>query len=281
MSAATLPQASTLARFAALCALSIRRTFVQHIPLYVCALVFGIATVAIVFAYHIPLPLEASTAFLELVPKFLVLGIALGAAHRLFVMMRTGSKERPLAEITRWLSSQFLANDRPGNVFHSLIALMPLMVSFAALKDEIPQINPFSWDQTFMHWDRILGFGILPWQILQPIVGYPIVTAALNATYDSWFLVMFGFLFWQAFSSRSTRLRMQFLLAFALEWFIGGNLLAAVLSSAGPCFYGHFFSPDPYAAQLAYLHQANLSWPIWSVQIQGQLWQSYATAAAW
>jgi len=280
MSDVTISAGTCFGHFFSVCVSSIRRTFADHVPLYICAIVFGIATIGIVVRFHVPLPLEESIAFLELVPKFLVLGIALGALHRLIVLMRAGSKERPLAEIARWLSAQLFAEDRPGNVFHALVAVTPLTVSFVALKDEIPKINPFSWDQTFMHWDRVLGFGVLPWQILQPLLGHPIITAALNAVYDSWFVLMFGVLFWMAFSAHREKLRMQFLLAFAFEWFLGGNVLAAVFSSAGPCFYGHLIAgPDPYAAQMQYLHQANLVWPVWSVQIQDVLWQSYATGS--
>ncbi len=275
MSVVALSFGAGLTRLYVICAASIRRTFADHIPLYICALVFGIATMGIVLRYHLALPLDESVAFLILVPKFLVLGIALGALHRLIVMIRTKSKERPLAEISRWLSAQILAGDRPGNVFHSLVALMPLTVSFVALKDEIPEINPFSWDRIFMQWDRFIGLGRTPAEILQPILDHPIITSLLNFNYDLWFLVMFGSLLWQAFAAKGGVLRTQFLLAFAFCWFIGGNVLAAVFSSAGPCFYGHLFAHDPYAAQMAYLRATSIHWPIWSVQVQDMLWQSY------
>jgi membrane-associated phospholipid phosphatase len=277
MSGVTVFFGAGLARLYAVCTASIRRTFADHIPLYICAVVFSIATICIVLHYHLVLPLDESIEFLILVPKFFVLGFALAALRRLIVMIRTASKERPLVEISRWLCAQILAEDRSGNVFHSLVALMPLTVSFVALKDEIPQINPFSWDQTFLHWDRIIGLGRTPAEILQPILGHPIITSVLNFNYDIWFLVMFGSLLWQAFAAKGGLLRTQFLLGFAFCWFIGGNVLAAVFSSAGPCFYGHLFAHDPYAAQMAYLRATSVHWPIWSVQVQDMLWQSYAT----
>jgi hypothetical protein len=68
---------------------------------------------------------------------------------------------------------------------------------------------------------------------------------------------------------------MQFLLAFAFSWFFAGNVLAVIFSSAGPCYYGYFHSPDPYAAQLAYLKSAGPSWAVSSVFVQGALWDSY------
>jgi hypothetical protein len=126
-----------------------------------------------------------------------------------------------------------------------------------------------------MNWDRALGFGRLPWEYLQPILGIPVVTAGINFAYDIWFGVMFAMLIWQAFFARNTAIRMQFLLAFAFSWFIAGNVLAVVFSSVGPCFYGYLHAPDPYAAQIAYLREAADQWPVWSVQIQDMLWNSY------
>jgi hypothetical protein len=71
---------------------------------------------------------------------------------------------------------------------------------------------------------------------------------------------------------------MQFLLAFALSWCVAGNLLAVVFSSAGPCYYGFLFSPDPYAAQMNYLSAINPGTPRFALQVQDRLWQSYAVS---
>lgn len=259
---------------------SIKRTLPDHLPIYVCALVFCIATIAIASAYRVPLPLEAATYFLVLIPKFLLLGLALGAARQLVLLVRAGSHESPTRAIGRWLAKLFFQGDRPGNVFHTLLAFTPLMISFAALKNEVPLIHPFAWDATFMHWDSIIGFGRQPWEVLQTVLGYAPITWLVNLIYDSWFLVMFGCFFWQAFAPSGSRVRAQYLLAFSLSWFLAGNLLAAWLSSAGPCFYGHLFAGiDPYAGQMTYLHEVNQHWPIWSVPIQDSLWHSYVTGS--
>ncbi|HET7334689.1 MAG TPA: phosphatase PAP2 family protein, partial [Rhizomicrobium sp.] len=127
---------------------------------------------------------------------------------------------------------------------------------------------------------RMIGFGTLPWQWLQPVLGYAPVTALLNVIYDCWFLIMFACLLWQAFAARSNETRMQFLLAFAFSWFIAGNVLATIFSSAGPCFYGYLHpGADPFGAQMAYLQNVNTQWPVWSLQIQDALWQSYVTGS--
>ncbi len=263
-------------RFLSAIAASIARTAIDHIPVYVCAIIFCATTIAITTAYHLHLEASAGLFFLDIVGQFLVLGVAVAALFEFVALVRSGSPQNPFAIIAQRLGGRLLEGDRAGNIFHFLVAFIPLMVSFAAMKDQIPQIHAFSWDQTFTQWDRTLGFGHLPWQILQPLFGYPPVTAAINLVYDAWFLVMFCCLLWQAFSADRSVLRLQFLLAFSFGWFIGGNLLAAIFSSAGPCFYGMLhLGENPYAAQMAYLHAANQHWPIWSVPVQDLLWHSY------
>jgi len=259
------------------------RTFPDHIPLYVCAVVFCGATLALTAFYRIQLEASTGLFFLSMVGQFLVLGFAGLATFEFIQLVRAGFPDRPLGTLLKRIGERLLFQDRPGNILHSLIVLTPLMISFSAVKLQIPKIHPFAWDQTFTHWDRVIGMGRLPWEILQPFLGYPWITAGLNLAYDAWFLLMFGVLFSQAFAARSSALRMQFLLAFSFAWFIAGNILAAIFSSAGPCFYGLLnLGPDPYAAQLAYLHAAAAHWPSWSTEMQDTtvqkiLWTSYVS----
>src|SRR5258706_101181 len=219
------------ASFFSACAASIKRTFAIHLPLYVCAVLFTAITIAITAAYHAPISLEASIFFLTVVPNFFAVGLFVVAVAQYFRLLRRGSRS-PLKDFGTWLYRGAVSDDRPGNVFHSLVTITPLMVSFSALKETVPLIRPFSWDETFTHWDRVLGFGRLPWEWLQPLLGYPAVTWSINAAYDAWFVVVFAALIWQAFFARGSALRMQFLLAFSLSWFVAGNVLAVILSSA-------------------------------------------------
>ena len=121
-------------------------------------------------------------------------------------------------------------------------------------------------------------FGHQPWELLQGFLGFPIVTSAITIVYNFWLPLIFFCLFWQAFGERTTVTRIQFLLAFAFTWAIAGNLLAVLLSSAGPCFYGRLgIMPDVYAAQMDYLRAAAAEYPVWSMRVQDLLWQSYVT----
>lgn len=256
---------------------SISRTFALHAPLYICAVVFFAATAVLLSRYRLSLPLSGSYFFLEMVGECLLLWIGVIAAIDVYRLWRAKHQGSVFAAVGQNMLARFVAGERPGNSFHALATLTPMMIVFAAVKTDIPAIAPFSWDATFSHWDRILGMGRMPWEILQPILGFPLVTIGLNLAYDAWFAVMFAVLLWQGFSPRTDTARLQYLLAFAFAWFFGGSILAIVFSSAGPCFYHHLYpGVSPYAAQLAYLREIGPD-RVWSLWVQDELWQNYKT----
>lgn len=164
-------------------------------------------------------------------------------------------------------------------VIFSVIPVMLLPVfssTFTSFKNAIPNIVPFSYDVGLMQLDRLLHFGHDPWRLLQPLLGYPALTSALSYLYNLWFALMYLILYWQIFSLSNPRLRMQYLLSFAVIWTLAGNLLALLFSSAGPCFYAEIVgNPGPYGELMAYLHAANEQFRNWSVEAQRYLWETY------
>jgi hypothetical protein len=207
----------------------------------------------------------------------LVAGAAAAYGH-LWRMYRENYPGRPLPNLLRHLANSALAGDRFGNIVHGLLALVPLMIMFSALKPDITRIRPFTWDQTFMQLGAWMGFGMHYWQILQPVFGHPLITACLSFAYAAWFPLMFGCLFWQLSRPERDSTRAQYLLSFAFAWFFGGFVLATIFSSAGPAFYSHIVpGPNPYAPLLHYLHETSRHWPVWTVNVQAMLWRSYVT----
>ncbi len=88
------------------------------------------------------------------------------------------------------------------------------------------------------HLDRALLFGHDPWAVLQPVLGHPLVTRAIDFAYVPVLLVvLISLVVWQGWTA-DRRLREQFLLTFVLAWIALGTVLATMLSSAGPCYYG-------------------------------------------
>ena len=158
-----------------------------------------------------------------------------------------------------------------------VLSVLPIFISvFTSFKILIPAIQPYSWDPLFAAWDRALHGGIDPWLLLQPLFGRPLLTSIVNAGYHLWFFLLYGIVFWQAFSLGNRVLRAQFFLAFLLSWSLLGNGAATLLASVGPCYYGAVTGlPDPFAPLMAYLSQANEIFPVWALGVQDMLWQGY------
>ncbi len=159
-----------------------------------------------------------------------------------------------------------------------VILLFPFFGSaFAYFRIMLPNFQPFAWDPAFAHWDRALHGGYDAWQLLQPVLGYPFVTAAVNGLYHLWFVVMFGVILWQAGSLARPRVRMQFFLSFILLWAVLGNFIAILLSSAGPVYYDRVTGlANPFQPLMDYLHAANEVAPVMALGVQEKLWASYA-----
>ena len=157
--------------------------------------------------------------------------------------------------------------------------LMILLVqAFGSFKTMIPLIHSYQyWDAEFAAWDEFLHGGIQPWRLIQPFVGYPAVTWALNAIYYFlWFPLLLVMLLWQCFDMRRPILRLQFLFTFAIAWILLGSLAATVFSSAGPCYYGAVTGlDDPFVPLIEYLNRANDSYPLLALTVQDRLWQFY------
>lgn len=158
-------------------------------------------------------------------------------------------------------------------VFAAMVFFNKAMIE---LKPAIPAINPFSWDVAFMEWDRALHFGVDPWVILQPVLGFDYVTFAINMAYNFWFVALFSAWFWFGFQKQAGELRTRFFLSYMLAWWIGGGLLAVAFSSAGPVYYDELgLSPNPYVGLFAYLNDADTRIPLWFLDTQRMLWDGY------
>ena len=178
--------------------------------------------------------------------------------------------------LVRDIKERLFTKDHLLQALPIFIGFILFMAAFTNIKAMIPLVQPFGWDETFAAWDRALHFGLDPWRILQTLFGHAWITSALNIVYNLWFVVMFAALYWQLFDLRRADLRMRFFWTFFLTWMINGSLLAIILSSAGPCFYGSVVSGgNPYADQMAYLSGLAGQYPVWAVATQQMLWEGY------
>jgi hypothetical protein len=150
------------------------------------------------------------------------------------------------------------------------------MSSFTWLKVLIPIVNPFDWDSRFAEWDRALHGGLHPWQLLQPLLGVPIITSTVTFLYHLWIFVLCGVVLWQTLSTGNQRRRMQYLVTLVLLWIVVGNLAATVFASAGPVYFGRVTGlDDPFAPLMEYLRYADRMTGVMALEVQELLWQSY------
>jgi hypothetical protein len=176
----------------------------------------------------------------------------------------------------RLVIHDFLAPERLANILHSTLAVSLFISAFITLKAFLPQIHAFEWDETFMEWDRALHFGFHPYELLQPVLGHPFITKALNVAYNAWFFFMLAAWVVLGYARRDTALRRHFLLAFMLCWFAGTTVLGTIFSSAGPCFYGRLLGgEDPFQPLMAYLSQVDGATGLYALHTQDLLWKSY------
>jgi hypothetical protein len=148
------------------------------------------------------------------------------------------------------------------------IVFMPF---FSKMKSMIPLFNTFDWDSTFIAWDRAIFFGYDAWQVLQPVFGYPIVSAAMAGLYHVWMLLIYiGTLFF-IFYPAANQMRRHYLLGFVLIWTLIGGVMATALASVGPVFMNPIMGDPTFDAQMAYLNAANEQVPILTLHVQEML----------
>lgn len=144
----------------------------------------------------------------------------------------------------RYLARQILRNrTRFLTAIGLLVCYALVNRAYRAIKVAIQRIEPFDADPMFVMWDRAL-FGADPWTLTHAVIG-PLGTRIVDVAYGTWFLVIllaFGF----AAFSKDRAFQLRACLTYFLIWIVLGNVLAIAWSSAGPCYYEHFYGDDTF-----------------------------------
>lgn len=156
------------------------------------------------------------------------------------------------------------------------IVLLPF---FSKMKAAIPLFNAYTWDDAFIAWDRAIFFGHDAWEVLQPVLGFPIVTAFLALLYQLWFLLLYPGCLYFAFAKMDAGLRRQFFLTYVLSWTLIGGAMATWFASVGPVFVGPLLGDARFDDQMAYLNTANEQVPIMTLTVQQMLLDWFNTDA--
>jgi hypothetical protein len=160
-----------------------------------------------------------------------------------------------------------------------LAALIVFLPFFSAMKSLIPYFHPYALDATLIAWDRTLFFGHDAWQVLQPVIGYPIVTFAISNCYQGWILLIYAGCLYIGFYPVDRKMRRAFFMTFFLCWSVLGSVLATALSSVGPCFVGPILGNPHFAPLMAYLRSVNETYPILALPVQNLLLNGYRHAS--
>jgi hypothetical protein len=190
-------------------------------------------------------------------------------------------RHRPVSPIRfswRLLSKDLRIVER-GLVALPCILLFTLFSSaFTSIKSAIGHLHPYRLDPLFAHWDSLIHGGHA-WELIHPLVGFPIVTFAINFSYNFWLFVMSISFAAATVMLGNRRLREQYLLTFLGCWILIGSLAAIGLSSVGPCFYGLLYPDDPYAPLMSYLRSVDEVYPIWALPTQDMLWERHIASS--
>lgn len=165
-----------------------------------------------------------------------------------------------------------------------LLAGFSITISlFQSIKAVIPVIKPFAYDAAFAEIDRLIHGGFYPHELLQPLMGYPLVTFATLVLYNLWLPLVFVVFTWQILDRSDPILRKRYFLSFALGWILIGTLGAVALSSAGPVYYARVLGlppgTGPYGDLMAYYGAAAEVVPLFLTDMHEMLWEIFESGA--
>ncbi|MBK5569388.1 phosphatase PAP2 family protein [Ensifer sp. SSB1] len=191
------------------------------------------------------------------------------------LMMLARREEHPTAALKTHMEKILLRNDRLAHAAHSTGIFVAMIFVFSTVKSTIPVIAPFSWDQTLFRLDRALFGGVDPYVVTSKVFGNAYGLVALNFVYNLWmviFTVSMVVVPWIG----NHELRLRYIFTTLLTWFVGGNVVALLLSSSGPCFVELLYGDDTYAPLMTLLKDVNaVTGMVWALIAQDILWESY------
>jgi len=198
--------------------------------------------------------------------------------------LRLEKPERHFPHLLTYLKTQLRQN---GGVFTyaiPLILISTLVAAFTTFKSIYPLAAPFSWDQSFSEWDKMLHFGVDPWKITHALFGGDIPSFAINWAYNMWFGFMWISICGALLSTNKGMIRRQYLISFCLCWILIGTIGAGLLSSAGPVYYAEVTGNSAsYSALMDKLYETDarlnesFGLSLLALDIQEMLWQVYSS----
>jgi len=200
-----------------------------------------------------------------------------------FIALMLRREPRPLLYLWNNINSMYGHRARIISALFLLSAVSIFASNFSTVKALIPLVHPFEYDALFHSIDLQLFSGIEPWAFVHSLVPSPYFTLTLNLFYNIWLLLVWVTLCYFALCSNRTH-RFRFILSWLLSWTIIGNILALLMSSAGPAFVAKLDPSNLIYQDLITLLMDHDTWlknndlfGIWALNTQELLWEAYAT----
>lgn len=206
-----------------------------------------------------------------LVPVTLVL-LAIGHFIYLAAIVRP---PKPIHRMLGDAKRVFFDWDRMATGTVAISSFVFFIGAFTFLKGTIPLLVPFSWDVTFAELDRTLHFGTDPYKIVLGIIGTPLVATIVNVAYHWWFFLMYFLLLFACFTKLNRQAAYTFMIATVLVWFLGGNVIATLFSSAGPAYFERLGLGSDFVELTGALKEYNEVGFIWALNVHELLWDGY------
>ena len=182
----------------------------------------------------------------------------------------------PLASLRSFLADRVGTPNRAAGTIGPILLMPLLMGAFGTLKQMLPRVSPFGWDNVLANVGPMLLGGLHGWQVTHYFFGSPMATMILDRIYTGWILVLFLAVVLIALFA-APRQRARFFLSFGAGWLLLGVVTAYFFPSVGPCFsaYVGTHSAADYAPLMARLHAIDAAgYRLDSVHWQGVLWKA-------
>lgn len=250
-----------------------RARWLSEVPVIGVAIILFAVCIALLISKGIMPDLDGVLVNLRLFGLFIVLIAAIDAGMQL-------ARYRPQSPVEHLKKRYFSAPARRIAVSGApmLAIAIVLLPYFSKMKAAIPLFNAYTWDNAFIAWDRAIFFGLDAWIVLQPVLGFPIITAFLALLYQLWFALLYPGVLFFAFARIDHGVRRQFFLTYVLSWTLIGGLMATLLASVGPCFVGPLLGSPAFDAQMAYLNAADEQVPVMTLPVQAMLLEWFGAA---
>ncbi len=188
-------------------------------------------------------------------------------------MLARDRPERPLAYLNTSPDVQAMMRNLVQSLL--LIVLVCLFLpSFGLLKSLVGFLQPYDWDPLFIQWDRMIH-GLDAWLLIQPLVGYPLLTYIIAMAYQVWILLLYIAFPLVCIWRGNQLLRQQMIISFLMSWIIIGVFMANWLASVGPCFLEEMIGDTRFREQMVYLTNVDKLYPLFVLDVQRELLESY------